>query len=70
MIAKILLYLISLYQKHLSRYFAESCIYNPSCSNYAKEAIEKYGAFKGGKKAFYRVLRCRPPFEQGDDPVK
>lgn len=45
------------------------CRYNPSCSQYAYEAILKYGIIRGGLKAFYRILRCQPWSKGGNDPV-
>ena len=61
--------LVRIYQKHFSRYFVGSCIYNPSCSNYAIEAIGKYGSLKGLRLTVSRLLRCRPPYEGGEDQV-
>ena len=46
-----------------------SCKYYPTCSRYAIEAIEKYGAFKGGRLAAWRILRCNPFSKGGYDPV-
>ena len=45
------------------------CIYIPTCSEYALEAIEKYGAFKGGLLTVWRILRCNPFAKGGYDPV-
>lgn len=67
---KILLGIIRFYQKYLSgakEY--SSCKYYPTCSRYAIEAIEKYGAFKGGLLAAWRILRCNPFSKGGYDPV-
>ena len=67
---KILLGIIRFYQKYLSgaKGYA-SCKYYPTCSRYAIEAIEKYGAFKGGRLAAWRILRCNPFSKGGYDPV-
>lgn len=46
------------------------CRYRPTCSDYAIEAISKYGAIKGGFKAIWRVMRCNPWSKGGWDPVK
>ena len=65
----LLISLVRFYQRHLSCFFVGSCIYQPSCSNYAIEAIVKHGCFKGVKIAASRLLRCRPPYEGGKDMV-
>lgn len=63
---KILLGIIRFYQKYLSGAKGySSCKYYPTCSRYAIEAIEKYGAFKGGLLAAWRILRCNP-FQKED----
>lgn len=46
------------------------CRFRPTCSDYAIEAIEKYGFLKGGVKAVWRVLRCNPFNSGGFDPLK
>ena len=67
---KLFLSLIYFYQKHISSCTAPSCRFYPTCSNYALEAINKYGALKGGWLALKRLLRCNP-FYKGNyyDPV-
>ena len=62
--------LIRFYQRHISPAFPARCRYCPTCSAYAYEAIQKYGAIKGGFLALRRLLRCHP-FSQRDyfDPV-
>ena len=64
------LLLIRFYQTVRSPYSRGCCKFHPSCSAYAYEAIEKYGALKGGWLALKRLLRCNP-FYNGDpfDPV-
>lgn len=66
---KILITLIRFYQKAISPYRPPCCRYYPTCSQYALEALEKYGAFKGGWLAFCRILRCNPFHKGGYDPV-
>ncbi len=67
---KLFLILIRFYQTSISPWFPARCRFTPTCSQYALEAIEKYGAAKGGWLAFKRLLRCNP-FNKGDcyDPV-
>ena len=67
---RVLLLLIRLYQKHISPCLPRRCRFSPTCSQYALEAITKYGALKGGWLALKRLLRCNP-FYKGDyfDPV-
>jgi len=67
---KLFLKLISFYQKAISPHFPARCRYVPTCSEYARQAIEKYGAAKGGWLAFRRLMRCHP-FTKRDpfDPV-
>ena len=63
-------FLIRFYQVCLSPLKGgPSCRFTPTCSQYAIEAIEKYGAFKGGWLAFKRILRCNPFHKGGYDPV-
>lgn len=65
----ILLKLIRLYQNYISPCMKPHCIYTPTCSQYGIEAIEKYGAFKGGLMTLWRFLRCNPFAKGGYDPV-
>ena len=67
---KLFLLLIRFYQRHISPYCPPRCRFMPTCSRYAYEAINKYGAAKGGWLALKRLLRCHP-FYKGDyyDPV-
>ena len=67
---KLLLSMIRFYRRHISPYKPACCRFSPTCSAYAMEAIEKYGAIKGGFLALKRLLRCNP-FYKGDfiDPV-
>ena len=67
---QIMLFLIRFYRKYLSQLKVNThCIYIPTCSEYALEAIEKYGALKGGFLTLWRILRCNPFSKGGYDPV-
>jgi putative membrane protein insertion efficiency factor len=66
---RIFVFLIKGYQKLLSPIFPPSCRFYPTCSEYAIQAIEKYGIFKGGIKAVLRIIRCNPFNKGGFDPV-
>ncbi|HKL80566.1 MAG TPA: membrane protein insertion efficiency factor YidD [Mobilitalea sp.] len=70
MIKKFIIFIIRLYQKYISPLKRHSsCIYIPTCSLYAVEALEKYGAIKGSYLAIRRILRCHPFHKGGYDPV-
>lgn len=66
---KLLLILIKFYQQCISPFIPAACRYTPTCSQYAKEAIIKYGPFKGSWLALKRILRCNPFGGSGYDPV-
>ncbi|MBI3459668.1 membrane protein insertion efficiency factor YidD [Candidatus Acetothermia bacterium] len=61
--------LIESYQKLISPMLPSSCRFYPSCSEYAKQAIQKYGFFKGMWLAIKRIARCHPLNPGGIDPV-
>ena len=63
---RILIALVKFYQKYISPLTPPSCRYVPTCSQYALEALEKYGAVKGGWLALKRLCRCHP-FHKGHD---
>ncbi len=67
---KIFVFLIRIYQKIISPFFPPSCRFYPSCSEYAVQALTKYGVFKGGAKAVWRILRCNPFNKGGYDPLE
>lgn len=64
-----MIWLIRQYQKHISSAIPARCRYTPTCSAYAITAIRRFGAFRGGLLAFYRILRCSPFGSYGYDPV-
>ena len=70
---KILINLINFYQKHISLWLASKnirCKFYPTCSEYTKQAITKYGAIKGTLLGIYRIFRCNPFSKGGYDPLK
>ncbi len=64
-----LLFLFRFYRVAISPMHRPCCRYIPTCSQYAVEAVQKYGALKGGFLALRRVLRCNPFSKGGYDPV-
>lgn len=62
--------IIKLYQKYISPLLGKHCKYYPTCSQYALEAIDKYGVLKGLYLSSMRILRCNPFSYGGYDPVK
>lgn len=70
---KIFVFLINWYQKNISLWLESkniNCKFYPSCSEYTKQAIEKYGALKGVILGIYRIIRCNPFSKGGYDPLK
>jgi putative membrane protein insertion efficiency factor len=63
------LWVLRVYKRWVSPMFPPSCRYIPTCSEYAMEAVERYGAVRGGAMAAWRVLRCHPLAAGGLDPV-
>ncbi len=69
MIKKLLIKLIELYQK-LSKLKPPVCRFSPTCSEYTKQAIEKYGIFKGMWLGLKRICKCHPFHPGGYDPLE
>lgn len=70
---KILIKLIEMYQKHISTWLTSkniNCKFYPTCSEYTKQAITKYGVGKGSVLGIKRILKCNPFSKGGYDPVK
>lgn len=65
----VLMALVRFYRKFISPMKRPCCRYIPTCSQYALEALEKYGAIKGSYLAVRRILRCNPLHKGGYDPV-
>ena len=66
---RVVLQLLRAYKWAISPMFPPACRYTPTCSEYAMEAIERYGVLRGGWKAAGRILRCHPFVKGGYDPV-
>jgi putative membrane protein insertion efficiency factor len=64
-----LIWLIKFYRKNISPKTPPSCKFTPTCSQYGIEAIERFGAIKGGFMTLWRILRCNPFSSGGYDPV-
>jgi len=65
----VLVFLVTLYQKLLSPWLPPACRYTPTCSQYAREALLKYGVLRGLALALKRLSRCHPFHAGGYDPV-
>ena len=66
---RIIISSIKFYKRNISPLKSTKCPYIPSCSDYALEAVEKYGTLKGGALAMFRLIRCNPLSRGGFDPV-
>ena len=62
--------LLGIYKAVISPFLPAACRFEPSCSEYTKQAVEKYGAVKGTWMGVKRILRCQPFCKGGHDPVK
>lgn len=70
MVKRLFICMIKLYRKFISPLKGRpSCIYTPTCSLYAVQALEKYGLWKGSYLAIRRILRCHPFAKGGYDPI-
>ncbi|MDG1154291.1 MAG: membrane protein insertion efficiency factor YidD [Alphaproteobacteria bacterium] len=66
---KIPIFIILFYRHTISYFIGRSCRFEPSCSQYTIDAINKYGVLRGIYKGIKRILRCRPGGGSGYDPV-
>ncbi|MEQ1762419.1 MAG: membrane protein insertion efficiency factor YidD [Pyrinomonadaceae bacterium] len=62
--------LLGVYKAAVSPFFPPACRFEPTCSEYTKQAVEKYGALKGIWMGIKRLLRCQPFCKGGHDPVR
>ena len=67
--ARLCMLLIKFYQKFISPFTPPVCRFTPTCSQYAYQAFQKYGFFKGGWLALKRILKCHPFHKGGYDPL-
>ncbi|MGL4393551.1 MAG: membrane protein insertion efficiency factor YidD [Fusobacteriaceae bacterium] len=67
---KIIMTMIKIYQKTISKFFGNRCRFYPSCSEYTYQAIEKYGVIKGIYTGLKRIFKCHPFNDGGYDPLK
>ena len=70
LVVKIFISFIKFYKKIISPFLGSNCRFHPSCSEYAIEAFNEYGLFKGLLLSTKRILKCNPLFKGGYDPVK
>jgi putative membrane protein insertion efficiency factor len=66
----VLISLLKFYKTAISPWLPPSCRFVPTCSEYAREAIERHGALRGSMMGLGRILRCHPFHKGGYDPVK
>ena len=62
--------ILGIYKAIVSPFLPPACRFRPTCSEYAREAVDRYGAIKGSWMAIKRILRCQPFCEGGHDPVR
>ncbi|MCX8075125.1 MAG: membrane protein insertion efficiency factor YidD [Clostridia bacterium] len=62
--------IIIFYQKYISKYLGSRCRFYPTCSEYARQAIDKYGIIKGNVLLILRILKCHPFSKGGIDYLK
>jgi uncharacterized protein len=65
-----ILVMLRFYKRAISPALPPSCRFQPTCSEYAYEAVEKYGILRGGRLAIWRIMRCNPFGGSGYDPVE
>ena len=70
MLRHVLIGAIRIYQRYVSRWTPAACRFQPTCSEYAAQALAKHGALKGSAMALGRICRCHPFHPGGFDPVK
>jgi uncharacterized protein len=69
-VKKVIIFILKAYKRIISPILPDSCRFYPTCSEYAMQAVNKYGVLKGSIKSIYRILRCNPFNKGGYDPVR
>ena len=69
MIRRLLIFVVHLYRATLGRFMGGHCRFHPTCSQYAIDALNKHGTWKGGWMTLKRIARCRPGGGSGYDPA-
>lgn len=67
---KTLVYIITIYQRYISPRLGKHCKYYPTCSEYTRQAVDKYGIIKGSLLGIIRILKCNPFSKGGVDLLK
>jgi putative membrane protein insertion efficiency factor len=68
-VSRLIAVLLSFYKRVLSPLFGSRCRFHPSCADYARVAVARFGAGRGGVLAWWRIARCQPLARGGLDPV-
>jgi putative membrane protein insertion efficiency factor len=68
-VTRLILLLLSAYKRMLSPLLGQRCRFHPSCSDYARDAVVRFGPLRGGVLSLWRLARCQPLCEGGLDPV-
>ncbi|MBE1159987.1 membrane protein insertion efficiency factor YidD [Dyella acidiphila] len=67
--SRLILFLLKLYKRYVSPLLGQRCRFYPSCSDYARVAVSRFGPWRGSLLAGWRILRCQPLCAGGNDPV-
>ncbi|XRD82707.1 membrane protein insertion efficiency factor YidD [Dyella acidisoli] len=67
--SRLIIFLLNLYKRFVSPLLGQRCRFYPSCSDYARTAVSRFGPWQGGLLAGWRILRCQPLCPGGNDPV-
>ncbi|RDS85128.1 membrane protein insertion efficiency factor YidD [Dyella monticola] len=67
--SRLIIFLLNLYKRFVSPLLGQRCRFYPSCSDYARVAVARFGPWRGGLLAWWRILRCQPLCSGGNDPV-